>query len=150
MRKEDVPQQPDLSAGCHVINYATDDRGHYTLTQSIGWEVKDVALRQAWEAIDEQLRTVIAEISAGEKSPLAYYMVKNQMDPALLAQYSGISRWQVKRHLKPRVFRSLSAAALTPYLDLFDLTLDQLRAVPQQLDTLLADLVKDGMLCGEN
>lgn len=140
MKKEDVPQQPDLSAGCKVINYATDDSGNYTLTQSVGWEVKDVALRQAWEAIDEQLRVVIAAINAGEKSPLAYHMVKNQMDPALLAQYSGISRWQVKRHLKPRVFNKLGAAALAPYLELFDLTLAQLRTVPEQPDILLAEL----------
>lgn len=142
MKKEDVPQQPDLSDGCKVINYATDESGRYTLTQSAGWEVKDVALQQAWDAIDEQLKEIITVIKAGGKSPLAYHMIKNQMDPALLAQYSGIARWQVKRHLKPRVFNRLDTAALSPYLELFDLTIDQLRSVPEIPDNLRANLNK--------
>ena len=149
MKKEDVPQYSDLSAGCKAINYATDANGQYTLAQSAGWEVKDIALRQAWDAIDEQLREVLREINAGRKSPLAYHMIKNQMDPALLAKYSGISRWQVKRHLKPRIFNKLSESILAPYLELFNLTIDQLRAVPEQPEIMPADQERRN-LHGEN
>lgn len=138
MKKEDVPQQSGLNAGCQEVNYAVDNDGRYMLAQSAGWEAKTIALRQAWEAIVDQLQQVIAEIRAGEKSTLAYYMVKNQMDPALLSQYSGIARWRVKRHLKPAVFNKLDAVALAPYVELFGISIDQLRIVPEQPDLLLA------------
>ena len=139
MKKEDVPQQFGLNAGCQEINYAVGNDGRYTLIQSAGWEVKTIALGQAWEAIADQLQQVIAEIQAGKKSSLAYYMVKNQMDPALLSQYSGVARWRVKRHLKPAIFNQLDAVALTPYVELFDITIDQLRIVPEISDLLLTD-----------
>jgi len=139
MKKEDVPQQFGLSAGCKEINYAIDSAGRYTLAQSAGWEVKTIALRQAWEAIVDQLHQVLAEIRTGEKSTLAYYMVKNQMDLSLLSQYSGITRWRVKRHLQPTVFNKLDAVTLAPYAELFGINIDQLRMVPEQPDLLLAE-----------
>ena len=139
MKKEDVPQQFGLSAGCKEINYAVDNAGRYTLTQSAGWEVKTIALRQAWEAIVDQLHQVLAEIRVGEKSALAYYMVKNQMDPALLSQYSGIARWRVKRHLKPPAFKRLDAVTLDSYAELFGINVEQLCMVPEHPDLLLAE-----------
>ena len=139
MKKEDVPQQFGLNAGCQEVNYAVDSDGRYMLAQSAGWEAKTIALRQAWEAIVEQLHQVLAEIRAGEKSTLAYYMVKNQMDMTLLSQYSGIARWRVKRHLKPTVFKKLDAVTLAPYVELFGINVDQLRMVPEQPDLLLAE-----------
>jgi len=147
MKQEDVPQQFGLNAGCREVNYAVDDAGRYTLASSAGWEVKTIALRQAWEAIVEQLQQVMVEISAGKKSALAYHMVKNQMDPALLSQYSGIARWRVKRHLKPTVFNKLDAVALRPYAELFGIDTEQLRRVPKQSDLLLEDL--EGVSLGE-
>lgn len=140
MKKEDVPQQGGLNAGCREVNYAVDNDGRYTLAQSDGWEAKNVALRQAWEAIIDQLHDVIAEIRAGKKSTLAYHMVKNQMDPALLSQYSGVARRRVKRHLKPAVFDKLAAAELVPYAELFGVSADKLRTVPDEPDLPLAEL----------
>lgn len=139
MKEEDVPQQFGLNAGCQEVNYAVDNDGRYMLAQSAGWEAKTIALQQAWEAIVDQLHQVLAEIRAGEKSALAYYMVKNQMDPALLSQYSGIARWRVKRHLRPMVFNKLAAAALAPYAELFGINVDQLRMIPEQPDLKLAE-----------
>ncbi len=134
MKKEDVPQQSGLGAGQTEVNYAVDADGNYTLTQSCGWEAKTIALRQAWEAIVDQLQEVLVEIKAGKKSPLAYHMIKNQMDVALLAQYSGIAKWRVKRHLTPEVFARLQDVAIAPYAQLFDIELSQLRTVPGQPD----------------
>jgi len=134
MKKEDVPQQGGLNAGCREVNYAVDSDGRYTLATSEGWEAKTIALRQAWEAIDEQLRAVIEEVKAGKKSPLAYHMTKAQMDPTLLAQYSGVARWRVKRHLKPQVFGKLDSATLAPYADLFAVQIEELKRVPDDPD----------------
>lgn len=140
MNKKDVPQHGGLLSGKREVNYAVDSDGRYTLESSVGWEAKNIALRQAWEAIADQLRDVMAEIKAGKKSPLAYHMVKNQMDPALLCQYSGVARWRVKRHLKPAVFARLDSAALIPYTKLFGVSVDELRILPDELIPPLAEL----------
>ncbi len=131
MKKANVPQQGGLNAGCREVSYAVDSDGHYTLEPSDGWEVKNIALRQAWAAIADQLRVVIGEIEAGVKSTLAYYMVRQQMDPQLLSEYAGIARWRVKRHLKPAVFARLDAVALHPYAELFGISVAQLRQLPE-------------------
>ena len=102
------------------------------MTSSVGWEAKNIALSQAWEEIVDQLRDVSIEVKAGKKSTLAYHMVRNQMDLALLSQYSGVARWRVKRHLKPAVFAKLDVAALTPYAELFGIGVDELRTVPEK------------------
>lgn len=140
MKKEDVPQQGGLGAGCREVNYAVDDDGRYTLEPSDGWEAKNVALRQAWEAIIAQLSAELAEIKAGRRSTLGYHMVKHQMDLGLLSQYSGVARWRVKRHLKPGVFARLGDAALRPYAELFSISVEELRRVPEEPDLLLSDL----------
>ncbi len=142
MKKEDVPQQGGLGAGCREVNYATDVDGNYTLALSEGWEAKNVSLRQAWEVIIGQLQAELAEIKAGRRSALGYHMVKNQMDPTLLSQYSGIARWRVKRHLKPNVFAKLDTDVLEKYANLFGVSVAELKQVPVRPELELADLDK--------
>lgn len=144
MKKEEVPQHGGLTAGCREVNYAVDADGKYSLELSVGWEAKNATLRQAWEAIVEQLHLVLAEISAGHKSPLAYHMVKNQMDVSLLAQYSGFSRWRVKRHLKPQVFERLNSSVLAVYADLFRISITQLQQVPDHPDLRIEEIDTSG------
>lgn len=140
VKKNDVPQHSGLLAGNREVNYAVDADGRYILLSSVGWEAKNIALRQAWEAIDDELTVVLAEIKAGKKSALAYHMVKNQMDPALLSQYAGVARWRVKRHLKPAVFAGLLAVDVAPYAELFGISVDELRLVPEKLISPLGEL----------
>lgn len=140
MKKNDVPQHSGLLSGNREVNYAVDADGRYILESSVGWEAKNIALRQAWEAISDELTVVLTEIKAGKKSALAYHMVKNQMDSALLSQYSGVARWRVKRHLKPTVFVGLRAADIMPYAELFGISVDELRRVPKKLLSPLAEL----------
>ncbi|PLX76804.1 MAG: hypothetical protein C0615_06225 [Desulfuromonas sp.] len=144
MKKKDVPQQGGLNAGCREINYAVDDDGHYTLESSVGWEAKNIALRQAWEEIIDQLHRVLDEVRAGAKSPLAYHMVKNQMNPILLARYSGIARWRVKRHFKPAVFAKLKQSDLQPYADLFKISVEELKQVPEKPDLSIEEIDPSG------
>ena len=138
MKKEDVPQQGGLTAGCREVNYAVDDDGHYTLESSVGWEVKNVTLRQAWESIVERLQLELEQIKAGHKSALSYHMVKYQMDVPLLAQYSGFSRWRVRRHLQPQIFGRLSDKQLSRYAELFGISSADLQSVPDVPDLTLA------------
>ncbi|MFO7766683.1 MAG: hypothetical protein R6V33_09645 [Pelovirga sp.] len=144
MKKEQVPQHGGLTAGCREINYAVDEDGRYSLELSVGWEAKNATLRLAWEAIVEQLHLVIAEVRAGQKSPLAYHMVKNQMDVQLLGQYSGFARWRVKRHLQPQVFKRLKPRVLAVYAELFRISMSELQQVPDQPDLRIEDMDTSG------
>ena len=144
MKKEEVPQHGGLNAGCREVNYAVDEDGCYSLELSVGWEAKNTTLRQAWAAIAEQLQLVLDEIKAGHKSPLAYHMIKNQMDVSLLAQYSGVARWRVKRHLKPPVFDRLSPRVMAVYANLFRISIAQLQQVPDHLDLRIEDMENSG------
>jgi hypothetical protein len=131
MKKDEVPQDRGFSDGVREIAYAVDENGRYVRVPTRGWEPKTVANDQAWEVIDAEVAEEIRLIRAGKRSPLAYHMARNQMDPGLLADYVGLPRWRVRRHLKPKVFRKLSDDLLKRYADVFDLSVDALREIPE-------------------
>ena len=134
MRKDDVPQDGCLLQGQREICYALDESGHYVLEPTAGWEPKNVANIQAWEVIRDQVLEAIAEIRAGSKSPLAFHMARNQMDVGLLAAYVGLSRWRVRRHLRPAIFARLPPALLERYATVLELGVDELQRVPERFE----------------
>ena len=131
MLKKNVPQDGGILDRWHEISYAIDDDGRYVLAPSVGWKPANIANKQAWELISKQVADVIKRIQAQELSPLAYYMVKNQMDTDLLAKYVRLSRWRVRRHLKPAVFRRLKVSILERYAKIFNVSAEQLFDVPE-------------------
>ncbi|NIG53314.1 hypothetical protein [Chitinophaga sp. Cy-1792] len=131
MKKDEVPQDGDnLHEGTFKqIMYAVDNAGNYVQVQSAGWEPENVALGQAWEEVHERVNTARNRVLAGEISPIAYYMEKNIMDLALLANYVGKFQWQVKRHMKPAVFKRLSPQMLQRYADAFKISVTALQQI---------------------
>lgn len=127
----EVPQdQKNFRDGNHApkkVMYVTGTDGHYTQTQSVGWEPENLALEQAWEEIEQQLQELEQQMKRGECSPVPYYMVKNRMDLPILASYVGKWQWQVKRHFKPSVFRNLSDTMLQRYADVFHISVQELK-----------------------
>lgn len=137
MKVSEVPQQPGMiTDGRREICYAVDDDGNYVLTGSEGWEPKNIANDQAWDIIRDQIDETVEKIRSGQRSPLAFFMVTNQMTPALLAKYVGFSRWRVQRHLKPSVFRKLKPDILKRYADLFEVPMESLRQLPKDIETM--------------
>jgi len=51
------------------------------------------------------------------------------MDIEILAGYSGFWQWQVKRHLKPDVFKKLSDKRLQKYADAFNVKVEDLKTM---------------------
>jgi hypothetical protein len=49
------------------------------------------------------------------------------MDVALLASYAGKWQWQVKRHMKPDVFKKLDTKVLAGYAAIFNITIEELK-----------------------
>lgn len=115
----------------HEICYAVDEQGRYVLSPSRGWEPKNLANQQAWELIREEVEATLARIRAGKLSPLAYHMIRNQMSVGLLAKYVPYSRLRVRWHLRPAVFERLTLEQLKPYADLFEVTTEALKKVPE-------------------
>ncbi|GAA0554127.1 hypothetical protein [Chitinophaga japonensis] len=131
MKKDEVPQDGDnLHEGSfRQLFYAVDDKGSYTPVSSVGWEPENVAMAQAWEEVHDRVERARQRVLAGQLSPVGYYMEKHLMDLALLASYVGRFQWQVKRHMRPRVFNKLSDKMLQRYAAAFRITVQELKKV---------------------
>ena len=99
------------------LSYAVDENGNYVTVPSCGWAPKNAALSQAWDVIHEKMEETRQQILQGKLSPIAYYMEKNIMDEKLLATYVGLSKWKVRRHLKPAGFAKMDERVLRRYAD---------------------------------
>src|ERR1700750_974752 len=116
MKKDEVPQ--DLSSLGKItkeVCYATDSEGKYTTELSSGWDVKITALDAAWGDIAKRIAAAKQLVLDGKASPLLFFMEYRLMDAAIVAGYTGFWQWQVKRHLKPDVFNTLSENKLQKY-----------------------------------
>lgn len=130
MNVNEVPQDPKNFKGAENLKklmYATDKDGNYTGVVSSGWEAENEATKQAWDDVDETLAKIAAQVTAGELSPIAYFMQKSLMELPLLAKYVGKWQWQVKRHFKPSVFNDMDASLLQKYADIFSITVEELK-----------------------
>lgn len=134
MKKQEVPQDVGLAGEMREVTYAMNEKGEYELVPSYGWEAKTVPLKQAWEEILQGVQDVLEKVQAGKLSPLAYHMAAHQMDVKLLAKYAGLSRFRVKRHLKPRVFKRLKPEILQRYAGVFELSREDLVRVPSRIN----------------
>lgn len=129
MKKDEVPQDGDnLHHGTFKqLFYAVDNAGDYTTASSVGWEPENVAMDQAWEEVEKRVAEARARVESGEASPIAYYMERTLLDLPLLASKAGKFGWQVKRHMKPRVFKKLSAGMIARYAGIFGIPAETLR-----------------------
>lgn len=133
MEIKDVPQDPGiLDDYGREICYAVDQNGNYSLVQSSGWDPKNIANKQAWQTIEKKMNRAREEILDGKLSPIGFYMACNQMDIRLLAQYMGLYGWQVRRHLKPAVFKRIKENVLEKYAALFKVSVDELTSLPDK------------------
>lgn len=128
MKKKEVPQDDEglMEGKMKDLCYAVDENGKYVQVFSTGWEPKNAAMKQAWEEIQEKVEQTRQNVLEGKVSPIAFYMEKNIMNPALLAQYLEMPKRKVKKHMKPEVFRKLDRKILEKYAETFGITVDEL------------------------
>jgi hypothetical protein len=131
MEKKDVPQDGGSKYGdLKYRYYVPDENGDIECVNSSGWDVMYTASDNYWESHNEDLAGILEGVKKGELSPLAYYMNKFTMDAKTLGRYVGLSKWRVKRHLKPRGFNCLDDEALKRYASVFNITVEQLKEIP--------------------
>jgi len=130
MKKDEVPQ--DLSSLGKItkeVCYATDADGKYTTALSSGWDVKITALDTAWDDIAKRIAEAKQQVLNGKASPILFFMEYRLMDVAIVAGYTGFWQWQVKRHLKPEVFKTLSGNKLQKYAEAFNIKVEDLKTM---------------------
>ncbi len=130
MKKDAIPQ--DLSSLGKITKelcYATDDSGKYITELSKGWDVKIKALDVAWEDIKRRTESAREQVMKNNASPILFFMEYRLMDINILADYSGFWKWQIKRHLKPKVFNKLSIKKLMKYAVAFNIKVEDLKSM---------------------
>ena len=132
MKISDVPQDDAgfLKEGkVRDVCYAVDEEGNYKQVLSVGWDPKNEAMRFAWDQVHEKAEKVRQHVLNGKYSPIAFHMERTMMNAGLLAQYTGFSRFKIRRHMKPKGFQLLGYAELTTYAEAFNLTVEELQTV---------------------
>ncbi|MBU2554917.1 MAG: helix-turn-helix transcriptional regulator [Bacteroidales bacterium] len=128
MKTTEVPQDDAnmLQGKFREPVYSLDENGNYTTVPSVGWEPKNEVMKEAWDQVHTKTELARQQVLSGLKSPLAYYIEKEIMDIGLLAKYTGMWRWTVKRHLNPKTFSRLSRPTLEKYAKVFNLSVEEL------------------------
>ncbi|RKS96888.1 hypothetical protein [Chryseobacterium defluvii] len=129
MKKQDLPQDESnlKSANMTEVLYVTDENDNYTTANSIGWEAKKAALEESMELIHERIEEARQAVANNKVSPIIYFMELNKMDLSVLSAYVGMWQWRVKRHTKPKIFKTLSENVLKKYADAFGISVDELK-----------------------
>ncbi len=130
MKKENVPQDmSSLGKITKEVCYATDNSGKYVKELSSGWDVKINALDVAWKGIEGRVAQARQRVLNHTASPLLFFMEYRLMDISLLSDYTGLWKWQIKRHLKPEVFKNLSKKKLQKYAETFSVSVEELKTM---------------------
>ncbi len=128
MKTKDVPQDDAnmMQGKFREPVYSLDKDGNYTTVRSVGWDPKNAVMQEAWDNVNEKIEQTKKDVLAGKLSPIAYYIEKNIMDVGLVAQYMGMWKWTVKKHLKPRNFAKLNDDVLQKYAKVFNISKEDL------------------------
>lgn len=129
MKKSEVPQDNGrvFEKGSRELYYAVDDNGEYTTALSTGWDAKTAVQDHTMQELQERIDQAKSDVAAGKVSPIVYFMEWRRMDWQLVADYTGMWKWRVKRHAKPAVFARLNERTLAKYAETFDISIDELR-----------------------
>ncbi|PJA06194.1 MAG: hypothetical protein COX70_10065 [Flavobacteriales bacterium CG_4_10_14_0_2_um_filter_32_8] len=128
MEKKDIPQDTSpLKNMTREVYYVKNSDGKYETGLSAGWVVKNEALENAWEDINEQVRAAKQAVLTGEKSPIYYYFVLQLMDYNVLSGYTGFWKFSIKKHMTSKGFKKLSDQKIEIYAKVFNITVDELK-----------------------
>jgi len=128
MKKKDLPQDPSgLNKFTREVCYVKNSDGKYETNLSSGWSIKNEALDNAWDDINQQIESAKKAFLAGEKSPIYFYFIKNLMDYQVLSGYTGFWKFSIRKHMTPNGFKKLSDKKLAKYAKAFNISVDKLK-----------------------
>ena len=131
MNIKNVPQDNSKTYGkMKKTLFAKDIDGKLIGVSSNGWNVEEIATRQALDDIDEHIKKAFEQVKSGKKSPLYYYMYASKMDLSLLSQATGFFKWTIKRDFDPKIFANIKESRLLEYCDV--LGVDDIKELPNE------------------
>ncbi len=124
MKVNEVPQDKGylIEGRISDLNYAIDSDGRYTCRQSRGWKPKNEAIKLAWDQVYLHAGELQRQILEGVLSPIALYMELNLMDVSILADYTGIPKRKVRKHLRMKEFLKLPKEMIGRYAEALNVT----------------------------
>lgn len=127
-----MPQEGNATLGGHrKLMYARGADGRMKTVTSRGWDVEELVTRQAVDEFDRLATHAWREAESGIASPLRYHMYRARMDDSLLAQATGLWRWQVRRHLRLARVDQLRPSVQQRYARALGLSVSALQALPE-------------------
>ena len=126
MEQKETSAADGITDGLKIISYVANNKGSQELVSGSMWDPVAIFNRQAWQVIEKQIEASKEKVASGKVSCLHYYMTANQMDTALLAKYTGQSRWLVRLHMVPFFFSRLRVGILEKYIEVFKISLNDL------------------------
>jgi hypothetical protein len=130
MRKEDVPQDEGPESELRRLMWAVDEDGRFVTIQSVGWDPSNTGFNKYWEYLGRLIHQARHDVERGEKSPIWYWMNLNILNESMLADYMGIWKWRIKRHMRPAVFSKLHPSMLERYAAIFRISIAELQQLP--------------------
>lgn len=128
---DQVPQEGNCTLGSHrKAIYAKDGDGRMVIVPSRGSEVDETVTMQAVDRMNAMAEEARKRASAGQTSPLEFWMYARRMDVPLLSQVTGFWQWRIRRHFRPQHFKNLSPRVLDVYAEALGLSPTQIQSLP--------------------
>ena len=132
----DSNQVPQDNSSTYANNkkaiYAKDKDGSVKVVGSTGWEVEEIATKQALDDLEYNAQKAYCEVKKGLKSPLYFHMYSTRMDLQILADVSGFFQWSIKRDFRPEVFAKIKDKRLCVYAEVLGKTKEELKVLQER------------------
>jgi hypothetical protein len=128
------PEKIVADSDFEILHYSIDKEGNWNSKLLANWGAKEIITTQTWVIVQERLNAAKEKVLKGEMSPIGFYMVKCIMDIKLCAQFTGLSVWKVKKHMRPCVFINLKPDVLKRYADAFEISVDDMTQLREKLN----------------
>lgn len=119
-------QEPLMYRNNREVFYSFNKEKGFTQKVDYQYSANQEIIRQGWDAAEERMNAVRQQIAAGMLSPIAYHMERCLMELPILASYMKLTRWRVRRHLKPSGYNKLTTELRSKYAAVFGIPVNEL------------------------
>jgi hypothetical protein len=128
MKILDTDQNGNLvDANTRRVRYTVDDRGNVVEEYEEMTEYGAIVAENLFDLYRDRAEEAKERIRRKKASPLEYFMHQAQIEIELVIALTGYSRRQVKKHMKPDVFKTLGDEVLQRYAQAFLIDIDTIK-----------------------
>jgi hypothetical protein len=128
MKILDTDQDGNLfDANSRRVRYRVDDRGNVFEEYEEMTEYGVIVADNLFDMYRDRAEDARERIRQGKTSPLEYFMHQANIEIELVIALTGYSRRQVKKHMKPAVYKTLGDDVLQRYAQAFLIDIDTIK-----------------------